>query len=186
MMSQVDSLIDFDDDYILDQYDETRAYYKKTGEKVRSWSFGKIYRSMIGIYLVGGRTVRTPGRYDEVDPVTSESTGEPLRETCEYIHPSARTRISLHGPGVEDEGEYDCHPLDGYKLRYTDEGRRTAIWQPRRGVEGIPIPESPLYRIERDLLHEDPKIFDYLLGRPREPVQSTSMSGALQRRERED
>ena len=40
MMSQVQPFIDFDVDYILDQYDETKNYYKDTGQKVRPWSFG--------------------------------------------------------------------------------------------------------------------------------------------------
>ena len=180
MMSQVDSLIDFEEDYILDQYDETRAYYKKDGQKPRPWSFGEIYRSMLGIYLVGGTTTRTPGQYCEVDPDTAESTGQPLRDTCEYIHPSARSRTLLKGPGVEDHGYYDCIPLDEYKLRKPDEERRTAIWTPRRGTQGKPLPESPLYRIERDLLHEDTKMSNYLLGPPGEPPPPTRMSGALQ------
>lgn len=186
MMSQVDSLIDFDEEYILDQYDQTRDYYKKSGQKARPWSFGKIYRSLIGIYLLGGRTTRTPGQYCEVDPVTGNSTGEPLRETCEYVHPSARTRIFLDGPGVEDEGLYECHPLDAYKIRKPDEDRRTAIWTPRRGNRGIVLPESPLYRVERDLLHEDAKMFAYLLGEPRRQPSPPRMSGALQRREMND
>ena len=181
MMSQVDNLIDFDEDYILEQYDETRDYYKKTGQKPRSWSFGEIYRSLTGIYILGGRTARTPGRYCEVDPVTGDSNGQLLRETCEYVHPSARTRILLNGPGIEDEGYYDSHPLDGYKLRKPDEERRTAIWTPRRILEGIALPESPLYRLERDLLHQDVKIFNYLLGQPRERGQSNRTFGALQR-----
>lgn len=185
MMSQVDNLIDFDEDYILDQYDQAQDYYRESGQKPRPWSFGKIYRSMTGIYLLGGRTTRTPGRYCEVDPVTGRSTGEPLRETCEYVHPSVRTRILLHGPGVEDLGDYDCHPLDGYKLRKPDEDRRIAIWTPRRGSHGIVLPESPLYRLERTLLHEDSKIYNYLLG-PREQHPPPKMSGALQRREMND
>ena len=40
MMSQVQPFIDFDVDYILDQYDETEKYYTDTGQKVRPWSFG--------------------------------------------------------------------------------------------------------------------------------------------------
>ena len=40
MMAQVQPFIDFDVDYILDQYDETEKYYKDTGQKVRPWSFG--------------------------------------------------------------------------------------------------------------------------------------------------
>ena len=65
-MAQVEPFLEFDDNYILDQYDQTEAYYKKSGQKKRPWSFGeytfptsgfqilirrlgKIYRSMTGI-----------------------------------------------------------------------------------------------------------------------------------------
>lgn len=179
MMSQVESFIDFNEDYILEQYDETHDHYKDKGEKPRPWSFGKIYRSMIGIYLLGGRTMRTPGRYDVIDPTTGRPTDVPLRDTCEYVHPSARTRIRLKGPGVEDEGVYDGHPLDDYKLRFPEEGGRTAIWQPRRGTGGIVLPESPLYRIERALLNEDRRMAEYLLGGPAGAPPPRTMSGAL-------
>ena len=40
MMSQVQPFIDFDADYILEQYDQTEEHYKQTGQKVRPWSFG--------------------------------------------------------------------------------------------------------------------------------------------------
>ena len=179
MMDQVDSFIDFNQDYILEQYDKTRDHYKKKREKARPWAFGKIYRSMIGVYLVGGRTMRTPGRYDEIDPTSGRPTTTPLQNTCEYIHPSVRTRIKLHGPGVEDEGDYDGHPLDAYKLKSSDDNRRTMIWQPRRGVDGIMLPESPLYRIERELLAEDPKMEEYVFGAPAHDSVEPRMSGAL-------
>ena len=180
MMSQVEAFLDFDEEYVGMQYDDTKDHYKKNGEKPRPWSFGKIYRSMIGIYLLGGRTTRTPGRYDAIDPVTGRPTDVRLQNTCEYVHPSARTRIKLHGPGVEDEGDYDGHPLDDYKLRFPEEGSRTAVWSPRRGTDGIILPESPLYKTERDLLAEDPKMYDYVFGTTQaEPQQSARMSGAL-------
>ena len=179
MMSQVEGWIDFDDEYILNQYDDTIDHYRKEGEKPRPWSFGKIYRSMMGIYLLGGRTTRTPGRYFEIDPYTGRETSNPLQNTCEYVHPSVRTRIKLHGPGVEDHGEYDGHPLDYYKVRLPEDGPRTAVWQPRRGTKGIILPESPLYKVERDLLREDPRMFDYVLGKSPPDAESTRMSGAL-------
>ena len=60
MMAQVEPFLEFDEDYILDQYDQTEVYYKKSGQKKRPWSFGKIYRSMTGVYVLGGRKTRTP------------------------------------------------------------------------------------------------------------------------------
>ena len=180
-MSQVESFLDFSDEYILQQYDDTYDYYKDEGEKPRPWSFGKIYRSMIGIYRLGGRTMRTPGQYDVIDPWTGRRTDVPLRDTCEYVHPSIRSRLKLRGFGVEDIGDYDAHPLDDYKLRFPEEGGRSAQWQPRRGTGGILLPESPLFRIERELLKEDRRMAEYLLGGPAEapPPAPTTMSGAL-------
>ena len=96
---------------------------------------GKIYRSMTGIYVLGGRTPRTPGMYCAVDPETGESTGKPLRQTNEYIHPSARSRTVLKGLGVEDEGTYRSEALKDYRLRFIDEmaGQRPmAVWRSRK------------------------------------------------------
>lgn len=40
MMAQVEPFLDFRDDYILEQYDETVEHYEKTDQKTRPWSFG--------------------------------------------------------------------------------------------------------------------------------------------------
>ena len=169
-MSQVQPFIDFDVDYILDQYDQTEEHYKETDQKVRPWSFGaltlsrtqvaeinnmigKIYRSMIGVYVLGGKTTRTPGGYYRVDPDTGRQIPKMLRETNEYIHPSARSRIRLEGPGTEDEGIYECPALDPYKLRKLDETgdkRATFIWTPRSRQKKSTLhelPESPLWEM---------------------------------------
>lgn len=49
MMSQVESFIDFDEEYILEKYDETEVYYKSSGQnpKRRPWSFGEC----VAVYL---------------------------------------------------------------------------------------------------------------------------------------
>ena len=103
--------------------------------------------------MLGGRLTRTPGGYYRVDPDTGRATSRPLRETNEYIHSSARSRIKLEGPGTEDEGIYECAALDPYKLKLMDETadkRATFIWAPRsrrrKSVLHI-LPESPLWEI---------------------------------------
>ena len=165
MMAQVESMLDFDDTYILDEFEATLDHYEQTNQKTRPWSFGKIYRSLTGIYILGGRTTRTPGDYFEVDPYSGRETDVPLVDTNEYIHPSVRTRKVKRGPGVEDMGTYDAHPLDAYKLRAPNAERRVAIWDPRSRRSGLhPLPESPLWGMERELLEEDPRMYDYLLG----------------------
>ena len=168
MMAQVESFIDFDEDYILEQYDLTLDQYEKMDEKPRPWSFGKIYRSFTGIYVLGGRTTRTPGDYYVMDPHTMRQTSTPLRDTMEYVHPSVRTRKVKRGPGVEDEGTYDAHPMDEYKLRLPKGDRRLAVWDPRRRKGGMALHESPLWGLEKELLREDPKMSNYLLGGARD------------------
>ncbi|CAL8578368.1 hypothetical protein XPA_004157 [Xanthoria parietina] len=171
MMSQLTPFIDFDPDYILDAYDETKLHYKETEQKPRPWSFGKIYNSLKGVYLLDGPTTRTPGMYCRIDPNTGQATSKPLRQTNEYIHPSARTRLELDGPGKDDRGAYDGKALDPYKLKYEDNPsngtRPLALWvsrSKRKGVARKELPESPLWDKERQLLKESPKMYDYVLG----------------------
>ena len=171
MMSQLTPFIDFDPDYILDAYDETKLHYKETDQKPRPWSFGKIYNSLKGIYLLDGPMTRTPGMYFRIDPNTGQPTSKPLRQTNEYVHASVRTRLELDGPGKGDRGAYDGKALDPYKLKYEDNPsngtRPVALWvlrSKRRGVARKELPESPLWDKEKQLLRESPKMYDYVLG----------------------
>ena len=63
MMAQVEPFLEFDEDYVLDQFEQTLTYYENSGQKARPWSLGKIYRSMTGVYVLGGRKTRTPVRF---------------------------------------------------------------------------------------------------------------------------
>lgn len=116
-----------------------------------------------------------PNNYYRTDPKTGKSTDERLQSTNEYIHPSARTRIVLQGPGVDDLGDYDGHALtDRYKLKNNANSNGSSpFWEPRsrreRGVRNLP--ESPLWDIERQLIEQDPRMYDYLLGEAKEPRQ---------------
>ena len=40
-MSQLQPFIDFYEDFIIEQFEDNRSYYKKTGQRVRPWSFGE-------------------------------------------------------------------------------------------------------------------------------------------------
>ena len=42
MMAQVEPFLDFRDEYMLEQYDETVEHYEKTDQKTRPWSFGAL------------------------------------------------------------------------------------------------------------------------------------------------
>lgn len=44
MISQLEPFLDFDPDYVLDQDEANRNYYKKVGQKPRPWSFGRYCR----------------------------------------------------------------------------------------------------------------------------------------------
>ncbi|KAL9612305.1 MAG: hypothetical protein Q9167_003084 [Letrouitia subvulpina] len=169
MISQVGQFLDFDQEYILDCYEETRMHYKKTQQKLRPWSFGKIYNSLIGVYLLDGSITRTPGMYYRVDPFTGQPTSKPLRQTNEYVHPSARTRLTLDGPGKDDRGSYEGRALDSYRLTFEDNPqdakRPLAVWASRsrrKGVARKVLPESPLWDKERQLLETSPKIYDFI------------------------
>lgn len=107
---------------------------------------------MTGLYVIDGRITRTPGGYYRVDPDTGRQTSKLLRETNEYIHPSARSRIEREGPGLDDKGVYHCPALDPYKLKRMDgttTKRPSFIWAPpRRKRSNLrELPESPLWEI---------------------------------------
>lgn len=138
------------------------------------FSAGKIYKSLIGIYILDGSKIRTPGNYYRVDPDTGRPTSMPLRQTNEYVHPSVRARIVLDGPGMEDEGRYEGTALQEYRLKTegNDIERPLVVWVPRSRRKGANrLPESPLWGTEKELLHTDPSTYDFLMEAPRTPKQ---------------
>ncbi|KAK0265693.1 hypothetical protein LTS09_000929 [Friedmanniomyces endolithicus] len=183
MMAQCEPFLDFEVDYLLDQWEQTEDYYEKHDEKPRPWSFGEIFDGMAGIYVLGGRKIRTPGRYCAVDPTNGQQTHEPLLNTCEYVHSSVRARVKLKGPGIDDRGVYDCKALYDWKLviESREDGGKgpNVLWRARsRPEEGFVkmLPEAPLKGLETELLQYDPETRDYVL-RP---------SGVRQRRSTKD
>jgi hypothetical protein len=159
MMAQFAPFLDMCPDYILRQENENIHYYRTQHKKVQPWSFGTIYNSMTGMYVLGGSTTRTPGKYYAVDPDTGQATERPLRDTCEYMHPSVRARIRLHGPGPEDHGRYDPKFLDDWTLviKYQDgkDKKPSIYWKAtfeETNVSTRMLPECPLWSFERQLL----------------------------------
>ena len=166
MVSQVRDFLDIDQDYVLDEQEKTEDHYVKNNQRIRPWSFGKILNSMEGIYALGGAMTRSPGRYYVIDPDNGRKTDEPLRDTHEYIHPSVRTRLKLDGPGVNDEGRYECKALQDWKLviepgEVDERGRSSKpaiFWRLKTGQKNVStrlLPESPLSPLERELLEMD-------------------------------
>lgn len=169
MVAQCQSHLDIDLDYVVDQWEEAEDYYKNHDEKVRPWSFGKIFDGLTAFYTLGGQAVRKPGRYCAVDPNTGKETDDPLMDTREFIHPSVRARIKLNGPGIDDEGRYECKALDGWKLIVENEEgmkRPDIYWRSRNAPrEGFPreLPEAPLKSLEMELLEYDSVTREYVL-----------------------
>lgn len=203
MMSQIRPFLDMDLDYMLDQQDETDRYYERSNQRIRPWSFGKIFDSMMGIYALGGSTTRSPGRCYRTDPENGQVLDSPLRNTNEYIHPSVRTRLKLKGPGIEDKGVYECRALADWKLvvdypenseffdaqAQEDEKRgkrpppRTldVYWKLRTQQTNVTtrvIPESPLWPLERELLEFDPDVEEVALNPGATVRQRSHKSGS--------
>jgi len=181
MAAQMGQFLDLDWEYIVRQEELTFKNYRDRGKRVRPWSFGKIYDSLTGFYNLGGGATRTPGTYYAVDPETGRKTQRPLRDTHEYIHASARSRVKLKGPGVDDKGRYDPEALDEWKLvvEYTGEdqggdgyarpSKPHVYWKARFSDENVStrvLPEAPLWGIERALLEMDERVAEYVYEPP--------------------
>lgn len=170
MMAQCQPFLDFDTDYLLDQWEMAEDFYEKHEKKVRPWSFGRIWDGMAGIYAVGGTKIRTPGRYTAINPFDGKPTDDPLIDTYEYIHPCVRARFKLGGPGINDHGEYDCKSMRDWKLviEAGEPGakRPDIFWRSRtRPGDGFVkfLPEAPLKKLEMELLQYDRETKDYVL-----------------------
>ncbi|KAI9715145.1 MAG: hypothetical protein M1812_006124, partial [Candelaria pacifica] len=175
MMSQLSPFIDFNRAYLFREDDMNKQYYIDDGQRPRPWSFGKIYKSAGGAFSLSGTIVRTPGDYRRLDPYTGQPTHRHLRDTHEFIHASVRCRIGLHGPGVDDRGDYDPEALEGWEnARPTTNGngnegevkQKQVLWKyfGRHGDLRMELPEDKLGEIERELLMGSPDIYDKVLG----------------------
>jgi hypothetical protein len=180
MISRLEPFLDFNNDFILEQFEINRRYYKAEHEQPRPWSWGKIYNSLTGIYVFAGKKTRTPGAYCRVDPRNGRVTNKLLKSTNEYIHPSVRTRIGTGGQGVEDRGRYESKALLNWEFTFpgADEISPTdqAIHQPRvtwrkkdeKDEEGqTEMPESILMEAELQLLDTNKKIEEYVMSLPK-------------------
>lgn len=159
-------LLDLNLDYITIQERENGDYYEEKGERLRPWSFGKIYDSATGLFAVGGKVVRTPGDYMSMDYRTGDPTNRPLKNTNEYIHASVRSRFNLKGPGYADRSVYDPKALRPWKLMHEPgiEGMPTSwFWE---DSEAIVLPEPPLRAVEKLLLKSSPDVKAEVLDEP--------------------
>jgi uncharacterized protein (DUF2235 family) len=182
MVAQCQQYLDFDEDYVVEEWEKVEDFYEEHEKRVRPWSFGRLWDGIASVYVFGGVAIRKPGRYCATDPTNGRETQEPLIDTREYIHPCVRARVKLKGPGIDDDGRYECKSLRDWKLVIENEegGNRPRIgWLARDKPEPDferRLPEAPLKQLEMQLLNFDKETAEYVL-RP---------SGVRQRRSKRD
>jgi hypothetical protein len=177
MISKLEPFLDFRPNFLMGLWEQSRAYYKETGQRTRWWSFGELYNSLKGLYSLTGSKTRTPGNYFRTDPLTGRPTSKRLRGTNEYIHASVRARVGLQGPGPMDRGTYNPPALrdwtfetevvgpghggnqDGLLVVWTNHGGSG-----RRSEKGgqDKIPEEKLSETELVLLRQSPRVHDFV------------------------
>lgn len=182
-------LLDLDTGYITTQEHENGDYYEDTGQKLRPWSFGKIYDSATGLFALGGKVIRTPGEYMRIDYRTAEQTNRPLKNTNEYIHASVRSRFNLQGPGYADRGVYDPKALRPWTLKY-EPGIKNMPTSWYWSLDGAHIlPEAPLRPVEKILLKNSPDVEEEVYGDPKKNSRDDDRRGGRdddRRRDRDD
>ncbi|KAK5169847.1 uncharacterized protein LTR77_005825 [Saxophila tyrrhenica] len=170
MVAHCQPFLDFDEDYIFEEWEKVEDFYEKHEQKIRPWSFGYIYDGITSLYALGGINIRKPGRYCATDPTNGKETDDPLIDTWEYIHPSVRSRLKLGGPGVDGRGRYECKSLQDWKLVIENEEGRSRpriSWRsrdkPKEPGFVRELRESPLLRLETELLEYDSETAEYVL-----------------------
>lgn len=169
MISQLESLLYFDMDYITWQHDLNMEYYKVEKLPARSWGLGMIYDSRTALQAMGPPRIREPGRYHAVNPITGKETERPLRDTGEHIHACVRVRMSMKdGLGTADKGHYNPEALKEWRLAGVDHaeefiedaadqhhlGMHKFRWEHRTDKRQVPLPEDTLGEVELRLLKE--------------------------------
>lgn len=95
----------------------------------RPWALGQTRYPDSWLTTAAGTRTRRPGCFMRVDPDTNRDTDEPLLNTNERVHASARVRLTLGGMAMDDRRAWACDPL----LR-DDSGRPgQAVWRLERG-----------------------------------------------------
>jgi hypothetical protein len=153
--------------YLVEQVTEA-ILAKKTkttpNKHIWRWGLGKIYDSLTFPMNLIGSTVRTPGRYKELDYDSGKPTNpqKMLTGTNEFIHASVRARYSYGHDAWKNK--YKSPALDRWSMirKTMDDGSLSVTWQynGRRGdlANGRVIPEAKLGKFEKLLLLRDPKM----------------------------
>lgn len=120
MITQLSEHLTFDPKYMMRQQEHNVQYYKDKNVPVAPWACGLIFRDDTGLLnTITGRIVRTPGDYHVIDPMTGHIEKARLTDTCEFMHPAIRYRMS-NGPAIAasqtstPKGSYDPVALKGW------------------------------------------------------------------------
>ena len=160
MMGQLEPLLEFDPNYLLDQHRLHVEYCKaqKGGEykgAVRPWGMSQIYNSKgEGWNRIGWSSPRTPGKYLATDPNTGLPEKRALVHTAETIHASVRIRKVRGGKGENDQGPYTLTGLKDFNLKGTP-AEDNVRWEDGSGKI---LPEDHLNPMERLILQQFPEI----------------------------
>ena len=174
MMSKLEPYLDFRPNFVDGLWEENRLYYKRTGQKTRSWAFGELYNSLKGFYGLTGSKTRTPGNYYRTDPQNGKPMSKRLKHTNEYIHASVRARLGLQGPGSQDRGIYDPPALKEWTFATEmvppsqggNSDHMAVIWTNHNAKKTggqEKVPEAVLSDIELALLKRSPRVYDYVM-----------------------
>jgi hypothetical protein len=178
MISQLEDhkILDFIPDYCIEQHELNIKFYRKSHppQAVRTWGLGRIYDSMSLFFWPAGKVLRSPGRNVETDPKTGAFTTKRLHQTNEYIHPSVRIRLALHGDGPDGKGIWHPEALSGFRLQPPKNGvgeksqSNTSSseqddhykWVSEINDDVVHLPEERLGRIELELLKCSPQVYE--------------------------
>ncbi|KAF2768493.1 hypothetical protein EJ03DRAFT_352209 [Teratosphaeria nubilosa] len=105
MMSNLAPFLKFDADFVRRQYEQNQARLEKqsVAQAALKWAAGQLKNTSSGLRGLLGVTVRTPGRYHVLNKKSLTVTeGDPLQDTNEHIHVSARSREITGGLNEKD------------------------------------------------------------------------------------
>lgn len=97
----------------------------------RPWALGQTRYPTSVLTVAAGTGLRRPGCFMRVDPDTNRDTDEPLLNTNERVHSSARVRLALGGMAMDDRQTWPCAPL--LRDDDNDKGRQQPVWRLERG-----------------------------------------------------
>ena len=91
---------------------------------------------MKGVFILGGSYLRVPGTFTETNPVTRDPTSQPLKNTYERIHWTARERMS------EKYGDYEKAGLKGFTMKSVVTEPDSPFVHDAEDIAHLPLPQG--------------------------------------------